>query len=322
MKTIGWVLLGIVVGITGTISVAQDPPSGFGAVAQYRFGIGAKALSLGAAFTATAEGAEGLYWNPAGLLGTSASIGGMYTEPFSGLGGQALDYRIQYLGVVAPVNEVGLGAGWFNVHVGGIPYSDEGSTFDYDSSVFLGGLAVRLDLTEATSLAVGLTAKLYRERMLEGHAQGVGFDVGLLADFGAVRVGYCSQDVGGTRYRWQGTGQEPEMQVPWVHRVGVSARWSEGLVTTSGEAVLEGGASPGLRLGAEWAPIENLALRGGVRLEAAGDAGYQAVWSAGFGVSWSALILDAAYLRNPVSGFSGGSDLSTDTYIVSVEIRL
>jgi len=314
------VMIGVVLGLAGA-ALAQEPPPGFGAVAQYRFGTGARALGLGGAFTATAEGPEGLYWNPAGLVGSALSAGGMYTEPFSGVGGGALDYRVQYLGVVGTWRGLGLGGGWFNVHVGGIPYTDEGGTFSYDSSVFLGGLAVQRELADVGKVAVGFTAKLYREQMLQGRAQGVGFDLGVIADFGLVRIGYCSQDVGGTRYRWQGTGQEPQMEVPWVHRIAVAGRWLDGALATSGEAVLEPPAAPTLRLGIEWVPLEILALRVGVRLENFPGAGYRPVWSAGVGVSWGMLLLDAAYLRNPIVGLSGGGDLPTDTFVFSVGIE-
>lgn len=313
------VVLGTALGLVGGAVLAQEGPPGFGALAQYRFGTGARALGLGSAFTAVAHGPEGLYWNPAGLAWATLGVGGMYSNPFAGLGSGALDYRVQYLGAVGTVREVGLGAGWFNAHVGGIPSTEEGGTFDYDSSVFLAGGALRIPAGETAAVAVGLTAKLYRERMLEGRAQGVGFDAGLIVDLGTLRLAYCSQDLGGTRYQWRGTGQEPEMHIPWLHRVGVAAVWLEGSLLTTADAVLESGASPSLRLGVEWTLFDALALRGGVRLELVPNLGYRPIPTLGLGVVWNAFLLDATYLRNPLASLEGG--LSTDTFVFSVELR-
>lgn len=168
-------------------------------------------------------------------------------------------------------------------------------------------------------MAVGLTAKLYRERMLEGRAQGMGFDAGAIVDFGTFRVAYCSQDVGGTRYQWRGTGQEPEMHIPWLHRLGLAALWLDSSLLTTAEAVLESGDSPSFRLGVEWTLFDTLALRGGVRLDSVPTQGYRPVFTAGLGVAWSAFALDAAYLRSPVATVGGG--LSTDTFVFSVGLR-
>ncbi len=313
------VVLGMALGLVGGAVLAQEGPPGFGALAQYRFGTGARALGLGSAFTAVATGAEGLYWNPAGLAWATLNVGGMYTEPFAGLGGGTLDYRIQYLGAVGTVREIGLGGGWFSARVGGIPSTEEGGTFDYDASVFLAGGALRIPAGDAATVAVGLTAKLYRERMLEGRAQGMGFDAGVVVDLGTLRLAYCSQDVGGTRYQWRGTGQEPEVNIPWLHRIGAAASWLEGSILTTADAVLESGASPSFRLGVEWTLLDTLALRGGVRLEPVPTQGYRPVFTAGLGVAWSAFALDAAYLRSPVATVEGG--LSTDTFVFSVGLR-
>lgn len=311
-----WMALGICTGL----ALGQESPPGFGAAAQYRFGVGARALSLGGAYTAVAADAEGLYWNPAGLVWAPLSVGGMYSNPFAGLGSGALDIRYQYLGVVGTARGLGLGGGWFNSHVGGIPLTEDGGTFDYNSSIFLVGGAAQVPLGDKVRAAVGLTGKLYQETMLEGRAQGVGLDAGVLVDFGAVRVAYCSQDVGGTRYRWQGTGQEPEVHVPWVHRVGAAAFWLEGALLTTAEAVLGTDAQPVLRVGAEWTLLGAFALRAGVRLQPIPHAGHRPFLSAGFGVAWSAFVLDAAYLRNPIATPDVGS-LSTDTVIFSVGLR-
>lgn len=312
------------VAVLGAMAHGQEPPTGFGAVAQYRFGVGARALALGAAFTAVAEGVETLYWNPAGLARESLTLGGMYTEPYAGSLGGLLGLRVQYVGGVVPYRGVGLGGGWFNVHVSEIPYTngDEVSYFDYDSSVFLLGFGMEWAFEPGVVAAVGATGKLYREQMLDGAAQGLGFDLGLVVELDRWRLAYCSQDVGGTRYRWSGTGQQPLVVVPWVHRLGASGRWVEGVLSVSAEVVFEEATLPSPRLGVEGRLFEEvLALRGGVRLVENPGKGYWPVWTLGFGVAWEGFLLDAAYLRNPIPAFEGAADLSTDTYVISVGVR-
>jgi len=303
----------------GPFLMAQEVPQGFGGFAQYGVGVGAQALGMGSAFTAIAGGPEAVYWNPAALSEVGAiQAGGMYTAPFA----QAVEgggYSVQYVGLAAPVDGLGLGAGWFNVRVEDIPITD-GDTFDYDASVFIGGAAISEDLEDIGRLYVGATAKLYREQMLNGSAQGLGWDLGALLVMDNFRLGYCSQDVQGTRYRWQGTGQEPLVEIPWVHRIGLAVTWLEGTVLTAADVLLGLGDRPAFRLGATWAPVEAFALRGGVRLEPQpGESSYRPIWTAGLGVTWESLQLDVAYIRSPIATFGEGT-LTTDTYVFSLVV--
>jgi hypothetical protein len=293
--------------------MAQQSPPGFGAFAQYRAGLGARALALAGAFTAVAQGPEGIYWNPAGLAWSESAVGGMYTEPFAGSGVEGIKY--QFLGATASVDDYGFGIGWMDYSVSGISETGEegqGGSFDYDSSVYLGGLSVKEPLGDSATLALGATFKLYRERMLEGGGQGTGFDLGLIVDFGSWRVGYCSQDFGGTRYRWHGTGQQPLVEVPWLHRFGVAVSWFDGSLLTSGDVMLEAATPPEFRLGAEWTPVEGLALRGGLRLESLMTGGYELGFAAGFGVAWEWFTLDATYMHT--------GQINSDTYILSLGV--
>jgi len=89
------VLAALSISWTGIILLAQEVSPGWSAAAQFRFGVGARALALGSAYTALAEGPTAVYWNPAGLLLAPLEAEGMYTEPFR----RAIGYRLQFLGV-------------------------------------------------------------------------------------------------------------------------------------------------------------------------------------------------------------------------------
>lgn len=283
--------------LLGWAGLADLYPPGYSAVGQYRFGVGARALALGRAFTAVAEGPEALYWNAAGLAWARTMAGGMYTEPFAGLGLGSSGMRVQYVGVTVPLRGLGFGIGWFNTYVGDIPYTDEGGTFSYDSSVYLGGVGL-VQTGEGMVAAVGVTAKLYRESMLEGRAQGFGLDAGLILALDNWRLAYCSQDIGGTRYRWQGTDQGVLVEVPWVHRMGAAAYWFEGVLLTVAEVVLEmGGVPPVVRAGVEWRPVEAMSLRAGAEAGFLPEGSFQVVLTAGLGVAWANFLLDVAYIH-------------------------
>jgi len=310
--------------LAGAVGSGQASPPGFGAAAQFRLGVGARPLALGGAYTAFAEGMESLYWNPARLPWTRLSAGGMQLYPFAGGFGAALGLHVQYIGVAVPRAPFGLGFGWFNVHVSDIPYTGDGDVilyFNYDSSLVLVGAGVKGAIGEGVVGSVGGSAKLYRETMLEGMAQGAGWDLGVALDFGNWRLGYVSQDVLGTTYSWRGTGQEPVVEVPWVHRLGAAMHWLDGQFISTAEVVVEAPRPMEFRFGVEWQLGDVLALRGGVRLDPIAEAGFWSVWTVGFGVAWELFVLDAALLSRAIPAFGGDSSSSVDTYGISLGVR-
>jgi hypothetical protein len=255
-----------------------------------------------------AEGPTAVFWNPAGSPLAPFEVEGMYTEPF----GSAIGYRLQFLGVSGETKRLDWRFGWLNAHVGDIPNTETEGFFDYDSSVFLGSLATKQDM-QTGIIRIGLTAKVYRDQLLEGRAQGLGWDFGAILQSANLSIGYCSQDVGSTRFRWHGTGQEPLVIIPWVHRLGVTAHWLDHVLVTVGEVVLEPHVTPTFRIGIEWTPINELALRGGLRLEPLPE-GRHLVWSLGAGIApWEGLTIDYCFLLSPLPAAS----FSTDTHVLS-----
>lgn len=318
-KQIAVLLMGVA--LCGWVAHPAEVPPGFGAAAQFRLGVGARPLALGGAFVAASEGLEALYWNPAGLPSGTGSVGAMQLYPFAGGFGPDSGPQVQYIGASLSVRALGLGAGWFNVRVNDIPYvadDDILQYFNYDSSLLLFGGAVQVAVTERVVLRVGAAAKLYRESMLDASARGTGWDLGLLVDFGRFSLGYTSWDVLGTRYRWRGTGQEPEVEVPWLHQVGGAVRWSEHGLLATADLALGSGRPPGLRTGIEWLLVETFALRAGVRVEPTSGGGLHPVVSLGFGIGWELFVLDGAYITSPLPA---SDTLSTATYVLTLKLR-
>ena len=297
---------------------SAEAPPGMNAASQLRFGIGARALGMGSAFTAIAAGPLGIYWNPAALARTDVvSFTGMYTEPFGG-GIEGIGYSLQFLGLSGGFEDLGYGIGWFNSHVSDIPWTDSGGSFDYDSSIYFLSLALK-EAKESVLVSVGGTLKVYRDSMLTGSALGFGFDLGVMVDLGNLLIAYCSQDVGRTKYRWQGTGQEPVVFVPWIHRIGIAFSLFEEMLRGAVDLAIDPEALLPLlwRLGLEFSPVEWLALRGGLRLDPFAES-YHTVFTLGIGVSpWEKLSLDYAFLINPLPA----EGLSTNTHVFSVTVE-
>ena len=309
------VMLVLWVSMLSVLVWGQEPPPGFGAVSQYRFGVGARALALGGAYTAVAVGPAGLYWNPAGLAWTGLTAGGMYTQPFGDP-----DIRLQYLAGAAPIEGWGVGAGWFNYHVANIPHTEVGTFFNYDSSVFQLGVGREVKLLQTgPRVAIGVSLKLYYEQMLEGRALGLGWDLGVKVVGDDWSLGYCAQDVGTTRYRWQGTGQEPMVVVPWVHRVGMARWFADRKWLVSLEVVVEPEHAPQFQGGLEWTPVSGFALQGGVQLvRELGQHRYQPRFSFGGSFRWESFLFETGYLYRPLAVEAGGEGFGTDTYVFSL----
>ena len=78
-----------------------------------RYGVGARAMGMGRAFTALANDASAIYWNPAGLISANRKeFASMYSNLF-------VDTRYTYFAVAIPRSLIGnnnaLGFGWVNL---------------------------------------------------------------------------------------------------------------------------------------------------------------------------------------------------------------
>ena len=136
-------------------------------------GHGARAASLGGAFTAVSEGASAGYWNPAGL--TSLDGGEVTLGHFSWL----QDISVEQAAIGFPLRD-GLVAGVSLTYVnyGAIDgYDANGlatgqlTAYDYAAGVSLG-----FNLLE--SLSLGVTSKYISQRLDDFTASSVAFDIG------------------------------------------------------------------------------------------------------------------------------------------------
>lgn len=285
------VLLGLaLILIAAAGAQAQE---GVGAGASFKFGVDARALAMGGAFVAVADGYSAPYWNPAGLsLATGTHVGGMNTNKF-GLG-----INFNYVGAALSLGGFRVGGAFLGSTINGIETFDatgqQAGTVNDNEFLFMGSTAMALPLG-GMPLAVGGNVKYYSHSLANESGTGIGGDIGLLASLGGLQLGATIADVGGTRINWS-TGAVD--LVDMAIRVGGALVLSAPVPwTISGQYNADSGS---LHLGAEFQLTPSIAVRVGAQKPQDGDFSF----TAGAGLALGGFSVDGAYIQNEVLGNS------------------
>lgn len=285
------VLLGLALVLIAWGSVqAQE---GVGAGATFKFGVDARALAMGGAFVAVANGYSAPYWNPAGLaMAMGTHIGGMNTNKF-GLG-----INFNYVGAALELAGFRLGGAFLGSTISGIemfgPNGEPAGMVDDNELLFMGSTALALPFGEMP-FVLGASAKYYTHSLADESGTGFGGDVGLLFSLGSIVLGAAVTDVGGTSITWTtgavdkvdmgiriGTALNLDAPVPW---------------TIAGQFNVE---AESIHVGAEFRLTPQIALRVGAQRPKDADFSF----TAGAGLSLGAFSVDAAFVQNAVLGNS------------------
>ena len=241
--------------------------------------IGPRAIGMGGAFSAIADDATALFWNPAGLarLGHQ-ELAGAHADLF---GAGIKDDHAAFVLPLSPRDAAGID--WYH------------SGFD-DGELGFG--ENRADVGYALELRrwlyAGAGAKLLtRSISLDGTeirgGRGYGMDLGLLASPREhVWLGLVAQDALGTRLHY--ADGAPEEVYPRNLRIGgayTAPRW--------GTAALD--IDDRWHAGLELTPLQQLALRVGTQKDR--NTGEPATWTYGFGLKAGALRFDYARVEAP-----------------------
>jgi len=159
-------------------SFAQDiTKTGTTAAKFLSLGIGPRANAMGGAYTAVANDASSIYWNPAGVASaTQFQALFTYTTLFAGI-------NLDYFGIVLPSGD----AGNFALNVTAVNYGDIGVTTEsqpdgtgetFTPASYEFGLSYGRNVTQ--DFAVGATAKVITENIYHSNATGLAFDVGTI----------------------------------------------------------------------------------------------------------------------------------------------
>jgi hypothetical protein len=238
---------------------------------------GAKALSMGGAFTALATDGTAALWNPAGLVLMAHDIwlGGATSNLFGMVG-------YQYIAGGYKFGDYAVGLAWATASAGA----------QYTASMYLGTVGVRI----GDFGTVGANVKYYSETIAGTTASGFGFDLGFLMPLTPeISVGIVAKDVGGTTIANQ--------TVTSMYGAGMGLKLLDGALLLAADVSLDGGFEP-LNLGAgiEFVLIENLAVRAGITVPEFAFTDYY--FSVGAGFAIAGLTIDAAYVLKTEPGES------------------
>ena len=268
--------------------LAQADPAGF---AFLEVPSGARASALAGAYASLAQGAEAVFWNPAGLQGTrGVELQATHVELFQGLrddqfvlagrrwgGGLAVSMRAHYSEAIPERDAIGNLIGTFGSH-------DLEFALGYGRNI-------------APGLTLGANAKYVRERIANAAAATYAFDLGAAWEPGlaGLKLGFAAQNLGpAAAFTIDGTKGAP-VPLPAAFQTGVSYALPLSSTLALGGALegrfTRGRSGVGL-IGAELsAPGAGAALRLGWRANDSSSS-----LSVGAGYTLSALRLDYAFV--------------------------
>ena len=267
--------------LTEALALGQGIPTPFDV------GLGVRALGLGGAYTAVAEGTEALLSNPAGLAWQpSIRVDSSYT------GAMGLYSTTWFAGALP-----NLGVGIAYLSAGDItnPAGDP-LTFSH-GAILLGGGVDLADIPFLSGfsrapfdLALGAAVKLDRMRAATETTSGLALDLGAIANldtpFGSMRAGFVLHDLGWGLSLGEGSDgwtSAIHLGLAWKHPSGVLATLDVSPEVTG--------------FGVEWSFRQLLEFRGGVQSQ-----GGAVRWSLGLGVHWQSFVLDYALTSHPFLG--------------------
>ena len=302
-------------------------------------GAGARALGMGGAFSAVADDASTIYWNPAGMSGfEKRQLMLMHSEQF----GNLIDYNFgSYVSPTGLVSDEREGAfGIALVHMGiddiivtndltfsdvdgdGIFEPSEGDRLNYDPNDLKkeanNDYAMYMSFAGKTGLGrVGGTLKLLYTSTIAGFsATGIGLDLGYLRRdvFRHFDVGVKLQDITGTFISWSSGHNEfiaPSVKLGTAYTVESARLNGKMIVAADGDFYFEerqqasqfwsGRYSLDLHLGVELIFQEKVMVRGGFDAEnPTAGAGFQIGF---FGFDYAYLHHDDFEATNRVSAF-------------------
>jgi len=199
----------------------------FGAVAQVRkysneflnIGVGARALGMGNANVASAEGVQAGYWNPAGLLSqkNDLEVGLMHAEYFAGIA------KYDYVGIskIIDSNSVA-GISVLRFGVDNIPNTldlvDANGNIDYNRVTtfnavdFAALLSYARRIPSLKGVEVGGSFKVIRRRIGQfGGAWGFGLDAAAKYNYKGWKFAAMARDVTGTFNAWSFTLDQKQL---------------------------------------------------------------------------------------------------------------
>ena len=208
-------------------SVGAENYAGY-AGAFLRNGLGARAMGIGGAYTAIAEGPEATYYNPAGL-GYTKNV-----EIRSSYKTLSLDRHFGHVAIAFPIrNEASMAASWINAGVSDVPAIDRSRNFYGDVSNSSNAFALSFAKVLHPKFSFGANLKYIQEKLDETESFTIGLDIGLLSKIHEyITLGAIVQNIG-SKYKWDSSnvwrdGGDYDETFPFVMKFGASGNLLNG----------------------------------------------------------------------------------------------
>jgi hypothetical protein len=271
---------------SATAQVVSSGNAGTTSANFLKMGVGARASALGGTFVAIADDATACYWNPAGLPQIS------HTELIFMHNNWYQDIKSNYLGAAFPVsNSFALGFG--------ISYLDYGSFDGYDIDDQPTGKYSANALVLSTSgayqlsrnLSIGVTGKIFSEKLEQSSATSYAMDFGTLYRTAAVSMGLNLMNIGsGMKY------ETAECPLPRRLVAGLAIRAYDGKLKFASDLEMLNDRGLSIHQGVEYCYERTVFLRTGYshdfsNIVASGSSGM----TMGIGVKHSIGAIDYSY---------------------------
>ncbi|KPK88856.1 hypothetical protein AMJ80_10540 [bacterium SM23_31] len=244
--------------------------------------IGARPLGMGGAFSAIANDANAMFWNPAGVVTLQRQeISTMYSDLY-GIG-----LANSYFGYVLPVSDNhALGIDW--MHLG---QADDELGYRQDNFNLAYSLRLPWNISIGTKAKI-IDTDITLDGTSWGKSRGYGFDIGfMMRPTENLRLALVGQDIGGTSVTYD--NDITEEVKPQKFRFGAAYSPLEGLL-------LAADLDDRIHAGAEYWIMGILALRGGVQKNLKIIDDYNpTIISAGFSTRYRFIQFDYAIESHP-----------------------
>lgn len=180
-----------------TVSAAQDFSKVGTSVGQFlKIPIGAKAISMGGAYSAILDDASSIYWNPSGIASREQSLSVYVTH-----NRWIADLDHNFFGMILALDEnSALGLHFISLSSGDIERTTienpKGTGTYFDATDLSIGISYARYLVD--NISVGGTAKYIQQRIWNSKATAIAFDLGILlhTGFKGLTLGFSFQNFG------------------------------------------------------------------------------------------------------------------------------